>query len=326
MYQGGAVIIGRNEGERLKRCLQSVLPYTEHIVYVDSGSSDGSADYARSLGIGVVELDSQFPFSAARARNEGFDYLVKRFPDLRCIQFVDGDCEMEGDWLTYAEMFLLENPDCAIVAGKVAERDPQRSIYHRLCDMEWQVPHGEVLACGGIFCVKTEAFLEVGGFVTQVVAGEEPELCYRLRQRKRKIVRTAHPMVLHDAEITRFGQWWKRAERSGYAYAQGMLLHGLETERYCVRETVGIWFWSIFFLLTSTGAAIASPKAAIMALLLYFAQFLRISWKKYRDIRVFTYSLAYAYFVLLGKWPQLVGQLRCFFNFSQRRHAIIEYK
>src|SRR5262245_28643656 len=95
----GIVVIGRNEGERLIRCLQSAKSHTDDIVYVDSGSTDGSTRTAENLGILVVKLDLAQPFTAARARNEGFAALKALRPDIRFVQFVDGDCELVDDWL-----------------------------------------------------------------------------------------------------------------------------------------------------------------------------------------------------------------------------------
>ena len=59
-------------GLRLKRCLAS-LATGGPVVYVDSGSTDGSdAVRARESGADVIELDMSIPFTAARARNAGF--------------------------------------------------------------------------------------------------------------------------------------------------------------------------------------------------------------------------------------------------------------
>src|SRR5215475_7559873 len=78
----GVVAIGRNEGDRLVRCLRS-LTKASKIIYVDSGSSDNSVREARSLGADVVELDPTTPFTAARARNAGFERLRQLAPDLQ---------------------------------------------------------------------------------------------------------------------------------------------------------------------------------------------------------------------------------------------------
>ena len=63
----GVVAIGRNEGDRLRVCLTSALRDSNHVVYVDSGSTDGSVAMVRELGATVVELDLSIPFTAARA-------------------------------------------------------------------------------------------------------------------------------------------------------------------------------------------------------------------------------------------------------------------
>ena len=97
--QFGIVVIGRNEGERLKRCLQS-LPKSAPVVYVDSGSTDGSDLWAREFGAELVRLDPATPFTAARARNAGFRRLTEITPHTSFVQFVDGDCELAGDWPT----------------------------------------------------------------------------------------------------------------------------------------------------------------------------------------------------------------------------------
>ena len=76
----GAVAIGKNEGERLRICLQSLAKQVSRLVYVDSGSSDGSVELARSVEAVVVELDPRIPFTAARARNAGVERLTEIAP------------------------------------------------------------------------------------------------------------------------------------------------------------------------------------------------------------------------------------------------------
>lgn len=328
----GVVIIGRNEGERLRRCLESVLRETggsaagARIVYVDSGSSDGSVALAREMGAEVVELDMSVPFSAARARNAGFERLMSE-GGVEFVQFVDGDCELIVGWMDEAAAALRADPKVAAVCGRLRERHPEASVYNRLCDIEFTRAPGVVNACGGIFMGRASALAEVGGFNPSVVAGEEPEMCLRLRRRGYTIVRLGRDMAWHDSAMMRFGQWWKRAVRSGHAYAQGMALHGRGPERYCVRESRGIWLWGLG--LPALALALAWPTWGLSVLLLglYPMQAVRTALgRKEPDERPgdrWLYGIA----CTVMKFPQWVGQVKFYWNAARgRAPRIIEHK
>src|SRR5690348_1558940 len=227
----GVVVIGRNEGERLRRCLNSLLDSTQSIVYVDSGSTDDSVAMSRSMGLEVVELDLRTAFTAARARNEGFWHLVRVRPDLKYVFFVDGDCEVIAGWVDVATRFLDSRPDVAAVCGRLRERYPEKSVYNLLCDIEWEsFPLGDAKMCGGNAVMRIEAVRQVNGFRPDLICGEEPELCVRLRQKGWRIWQLETDMALHDAALYHFSQWWKRMVRGGYAYAQGAREHGAPPE------------------------------------------------------------------------------------------------
>jgi glycosyltransferase involved in cell wall biosynthesis len=305
----GVVVIGRNEGERLHRCLHSVLQQADQVVYVDSGSSDTSVAHARSIGVEVVELDMRIPFSAGRARNEGFDRLLHLHPHLEFVQFIDGDCDLCEHWLGAACLHLLEDSQRAIAAGRRKEKFPGNSIYNQLCDIEWNTPVGEAKACGGDFMIRSVAFQQAGGFNPSVIAGEEPELCYRLSGYGWTIHRLDHPMTMHDAAISRFTQWWKRAVRSGHAYAHGYDLHGREGKGYCRGQSLKIWWWALLFPLTLLILAVIVSPLFLLGSTAYLLQFAKIA--RFMNVRLWNWrqSLLYAFFTVLAKWPQLVGQL-----------------
>ena len=239
----GFVVIGRNEGDRLARALRSIGP-THLVVYVDSGSSDGSVELARRLGAHVVLLDPLVPFTAARARNAGARRLAEIQPHLCWVMFMDGDCELLPGFLEAALVSARSDAALAVVAGRRRERCPGHSVYNRLCDDEWDTPVGDAKACGGDALIRLAAFGEVGGYDDRLIAGEEPELCVRLRRACWRVLRIDADMTLHDAAMTRLAQWWKRAKRAGHAYAEGAALHGAPPERHWVRETrPGVFRW-----------------------------------------------------------------------------------
>lgn len=327
MAQVGLVAIGRNEGQRLEVCLKSVLGKVSVAVYVDSGSTDGSVALARSLQVEVVELDLSQSFTAARARNAGFSRLLEMAPDLEFIQFVDGDCEIVEGWIDRARQELETHSEVAAVCGRRRERFPERSPYNRLCDLEWDTPIGEADACGGDAMYRVAAFQKAQGFTPTLIAGEEPELCLRLRQQGWKIVRVDAEMTWHDADMMRFDQWWRRVLRAGHAYAEGAWLHGHDPERYWVKESRSIWTWGGLVPLLALGWAWLTQGWS----LLLFAAYPLIAFRIYRYGRQRGWgtqdSLLYASSCVVGKFPNLAGQIKFHWNrLLGRRNQLIEYK
>lgn len=219
-----AVVIGRNEGMRLQRCLTSLQGQLTRIVYVDSGSIDDSVNFARGIGAMVVELDTSVPFTAARARNAGFWALQGAgLPDH--VQFVDGDCGVQPGWIADAQATLDMQPDIGIVTGWRQEIEPERSVYNALAELEWHCPAGDILACGGDMMVRSTAFVAVDGFNPRLIAGEDDDFCLRVRATGLRVHRLPQTMTHHDLDMTRFSQWWQRAVRAGHAFAQIGSLH-----------------------------------------------------------------------------------------------------
>jgi len=324
----GVVAIGRNEGERLRRCLESLDGRAAAIVYVDSGSTDGSVALAQSMGAAVVELDRSTRFSAARARNEGFARLGEIAPGVEFAQFVDGDCEVAPGWIERAVEAIDAEADLAVVCGRRRERAPEASVYNLLCDIEWDTPVGEATSCGGDALMRIAAFREAGGFDPAMTAGEEPELCVRLRRAGWRIRRIDAEMTLHDASMTRFGQWWRRAVRSGYAYGLGASKHGRSPERHWVRQCARVWFWG--FVTPAGALALAWPTWGVSvgaALLGYGAQWFRL-WTAARSAgRCPEAARACATFGVIAKFAEFLGQLRFVRDCALRRGAsLIEYK
>ncbi|PSF34244.1 glycosyl transferase [Aphanothece hegewaldii CCALA 016] len=323
----GIVVIGRNEGERLRRCLLSVLDQATNIIYVDSGSTDGSVEMAKSLSACVVELDLSIPFTAARARNAGFEHLLQINPNVEYVQFVDGDCEMISGWLEAAQQELNNRPLAAIVCGRLRERFPEYSLYNRLCDMEWNTPVGEMKTCGGIVMMRVAALQQVGGFNPELIAGEEPELCVRLRYSGWTIWRIKEEMAYHDAQMLHFRQWWKRSIRSGHAYAQGAWLHGKPPEYHWVRENLSIGFWGLFFPLFVVILACFTQGWGLILFGVYFLLIYRIYRRKRQESVNNQDAFFYALFCVLSKFPQVYGQFQFYLSrLGAKKSTLIEYR
>ena len=312
-----AVVIGRNEGARLVACLASMPASVARVVYVDSGSTDGSCAAARAAGAEVVELDLARPFTAARARNAGVAAL--RAPGDRCafVQFVDGDCMLAPGWVDRAAGFLARTPRAAVACGRRRERFPEASVYNRLADLEWDRPPGPTESCGGDAMMRLDAFDAVGGFDPGLIAGEEPDLCARLHAAGWEIWRLDAEMTLHDAAMTRFGQWWRRSRRAGHAAAEGAERHPRGSDPRRVLRALG---WGLLL----PGGALAGALATPWALLALPAQVVRLALRAGAGRRL---SWEWAVFTMLGKLPEALGIAEYHLRRRLRRRArLIEYK
>lgn len=319
----GAVVIGRNEGARLKRCLES-LSALETVIYVDSGSSDDSLQSAASHGAAIVELDGHKPFTAARARNSGFRHMREIAPNIDFVQFVDGDCELAENWLTTAHSFLEAHVDIAAVCGRLRERFPEKSIYNWLCDIEWDRPVGETRAIGGIAMMRASALESVGGYRDDVIAAEEDELCVRLRAAGWRIWRLQNEMGWHDASMTRFSQWWTRSLRCGYAFALGSYLHGAAPERHFVWETRRAWLWGVWLPLACLASSLIWWPWGLAAWLIYPLQIFR---QTVRNTGSLSKRATLAFYQVMARFPEAVGQIKFLCDRLLGRGAhIIEYK
>jgi len=327
------VAIGRNEGERLKACLTSVGD-VQTVVYVDSGSSDGSAEFASRHGALVVNLLAEGGFTAAKARNAGWRLLLERGHPPQYVQFLDGDCILDANWISAAKAKLDDCSEVAVVFGRRRERFPERSLYNRLCNDEWNVAIGQTLSCGGDALVRLSALEEVGGYNSCLIAGEEPDLCLRLRQQGWQVWRIDAEMTLHDAAITKFRQWWLRTRRAGHAFAEHVRRNGSTAIPEWRRQLISIMIWGLVWpagLAVLLAAAAYASGVWLPGIALWVAalvsQWARISYRKFRANGDAVFACQYGFMMLLAKVAQLVGVLQFWIGVVRRQHGkIIEYK
>ena len=319
----GIVVIGRNEGERLARCLASLQATEAPIAYADSASTDDSLRTARAAGAIAVEVDPTLPMNAARGRNAGLMALRQAHGDLEYVQFIDGDCELDASWTPTAIDFLDAHPRAAVACGRRFEKHPEASPYNRMCDEEWDTRIGLAPACGGDAMVRLSALDQAGPFDPTLMAGEEPELCSRLRALDWEIWRLDALMTRHDAAMTRLGQWTRRATRSGYGYAQAWLRTRGRADRLYGAQLRSALLWAAVIPLGVVLVAAGYRQPAILLALpiIYALQLGRIAMRRGLFL---SWSWRYAALMLVAKFPELLGAL----TFALRRVAIasIDYK
>jgi len=323
------VVIGRNEGQRLARCLESIQQIrnvnVREVIYVDSDSTDGSPDLAHRYGATVIVLRPERP-TAAIGRNAGWRCATS---DL--VLFLDGDTVLHADFLFAACDALSRDASVAVVSGQRREIRPEQSIYNRVSDLDWVSRPGPAEFCGGDALMRQKALLETGGFDEELIAGEEPDLCRRMRALGYRILLIDQPMTGHDLQITRWSQYWRRATRAGHAYAE-------VSERYRDSDDP---LWSLtrqgnlikggFWILSLTAAVAASVPLGFLPLALWFALLLLLSlrsaWKARWKTENKRTLLLYGIHSHVQQIPICVGQLR--YALGKRRSSrsrLIEYK
>ncbi len=305
----GIVVIGKNEGERLRACLASLDIDNYPVIYVDSGSTDNSVAIANGIGAEVIELDMSVPFSAARARNAGYRRLLKNYPQIRFIQFIDGDCTLEEKWITEAIAAFEKDDKLAAVTGHLHEKNPNLTPYNKLCDIEWRSPVGEVASgeFGGIVMLRAKVLQEMGGYDTRLVAGEEPELGARIKLAGYKTKKIDQKMATHDANMTRFSQWWKRAVRFGHAQGLRSRISNTPHSSQDARKIKSTWFWGLLLPLFIIIAAIPSKGLSLLLLGGYLALAYRIFRSRRKAGDTIAESLLYARYTVLGKFANALG-------------------
>ncbi len=321
MSKVAAVVIGRNEGVRLERCLTSLAGQVDQIVYVDSGSSDDSVSFARGMGVDVVELDTSVPFTAARARNEGFAAVT----DADYVQFVDGDCGVVEFWIEKAAEELDGLSDVGIITGWRSEIEPEATVYNAMVEVEWHRPAGDIAACGGDMMVRASVFRDLGGFNPQVIASEDDEFCLRVGKAGHRVLRLPEQMTRHDADMTTFGEWWKRTIRNGHGFAEVGRMH----PPHFKRERQRVWIYGgVLPLLFLLSLLIGYGAGAVIVLLVYVYNWWRTAGGLIASEDLPPWQARHhALFLTLSKIPNMIGML----TYHRRRMSgadatIIEYK
>ena len=309
----GIVVIGRNEAAHLAACL-AALPDVP-TVYADSASNDHSAAIAQAAGVETVVLTMPPATTASRGRNAGLARLLAIAPETDIVQMIDGDCILDATWLPAAQVALALDPQNAAVFGQLRERHPDASLYNRLCNREWKVTPGKVMSCGGIALFRVAALQAVGGYSDDVRAGEENDLCLRMRGKGWTIEAIAEPMGTHDAGLLEFGQWWWRARRAGHAFAEHIARHGGQAEADWRRQRRSIFVWSGLMPLLTILLLIAMPVFAVVPVAIWWAQVGRFTLREHRSGESWHDAFWIALSTMIAKFAQFLGIL----DFSSRR-------
>ncbi len=324
------VVIGRNEGQRLAACLQSVKSTNNfggelELIYVDSDSKDGSPELAERLGAKVLRVKPQRP-SAALGRNAGWRASTGSY-----LLFLDGDTLLHPDFID-AALRAINSPEIAVVWGHRRETYPEHSWYNRALDLDWIYPAGVSEFCGGDALMRRDVLEQVGGFSEDLIAGEEPELCQRIRAQGKIILHIDQPMTRHDLAMTRFKAYWKRALRAGHAYAE--VSQRMKATAFplwvndCRRNALHTTVLLMLLVGASALSLISHDLWPYLGLLLSYAFLIlrsayKARWKSSSPVTLLLYGL-HSHFQQI---PIACGQVSYWYHrFKNQQQGLIEYK
>jgi len=310
----GVVIIGVNVERYLGDCIRSVhlADYPREllkIVYVDGGSQDASVRVAREFeGVEVIELKDHHP-TPGRGRNAGWKALSTPL-----IQFMDADTVLHPDWFQRA-CAVLDDSNTA-VCGHRREKYPAKNVYHRFTEMEWHYETGPCRYFGGEVLLRRSVLAATGGFDENLVAGEDPELSYRIRQNGWQILRIDAPMSTHDINMTAFRQYWKRAYRSGYAYAEIALRFIRNPEKMWLKESIRITVKALLPVCLVVAGILTGNTwwGILLGLLILIRPLFNLRRMKHGFQQPWGTVLLYAGHTALVVYPQFGGMMRYFWG------------
>ncbi len=325
----GAVVIGRNEGERLIRALRAVVPQVRGVVYADSGSSDASPQRAAELGVRVVTIDT--PYTAAKGRQAGLDELLRLAPDLELVQFIDGDCILREGWLAAACDLMARDDRVGAISGRRREEHPGATIYNAMIDVDWNATPGACDYPGGDSLCRVSALRQIGGWSQDLISGEDPDLGFRLRDAGWGVLRLGEEMTLHDINMRSFGAYWRRAVRAGYGFLEVGWRHRRRTGRWWLGRVRSAALYAVLLPVVLVAGCVAPWPLAWVASVLAALLYARLFWALWRRCRAMgvdgRVSAAYALANMACKGAVLQGAVRYVLAAARgRRVAIIEYK
>jgi glycosyltransferase involved in cell wall biosynthesis len=192
------IVIGRNEGWKLNKCLESIFEVITknhlkkyEVLYIDSKSTDKSVSFAENYNeVKVIKLTSDF--NAAIARNVGF-----KESNGNVLYFIDGDMEIKADFLA-----KVYSPDEGLrynfVTGNYINKyyDHQGNLLHSSPYHNLQEPKKDI-ATGGLFLIERKLWKLVNGMRNDFKRSQDIDFTLRLAKKHIFVTRLPDFAAIH---------------------------------------------------------------------------------------------------------------------------------
>lgn len=291
------IIIGKNEGWKLSKCLNSVKDTIEvnkledaEIIYVDSDSSDDSIARALSFKhVTVYKITGEC--NAAVGRNVG-----ARAARGEILFFIDGDMEIKPSFLKLVINDGKLRYD--LVTGHIIEKyyDQEGNLLgkkNRTFGKELPAEDEKVSVTGGLFLISKKTWNSVNEMNERFWKSQDLDLCLRLCKKKADLVRKNAVFAVHHT--TSYLDYCRFMDRikSGVHFYTGLLLRN-HLKCFPMWKLFFRQNYALIFLLITCLCIIARlfPPYFIFAYFLLTLARVFVN-TKVKNIRLFCYAVLY---------------------------------